>query len=66
MKSKGILFWAYLDDQGKVYVKRYVNDRIIRNFESMPYVKGIFDPFYARDMHEARIKVYARYIQELN
>jgi hypothetical protein len=67
MKGRGTqIFWAYLDEDGKVHVKKYVNDRIIRNYESMPFVKGIFDPFRARDMHEARIMVYARYIQELH
>ena len=65
-RIKGLLFWAYLDDQGKIHVKYYVDDRIIRNYEQMPYVKGIFDPFEAVDMQEARQKVMRRYKEELN
>lgn len=64
--SKEPLFWGYVDDMGKIEVKKYINDRIIRNYESMPFVKGIFDPFRARDIWQARQMILARYQQELN
>ena len=50
MKTKGIIYWGYVDEDGKIEVKRYVNDRQIENYERLPFVKGIFDPFYARDV----------------
>jgi hypothetical protein len=60
-----LLFWGYLDDQGKITVKRYTDDRTIRNFEQMPWVKGIFDPFYCKDIWEARLMMEMKY-KELN
>ncbi len=64
--NKQNIFWGYLDDQGQIEVKRYVDDRMIENYERMPFVKGIFNPFTARDIWEARQKVLDRYKQELN
>ncbi len=64
--SKGTLFWGYIDLDGKIEVKKYINDRIIRNFEALPFVQGIFDPFYAADIWAARQMILARYQQELN
>jgi len=64
-RIKGLLFWAYLDDEGRIHVKYYTDDRVIRNYEQMPFVKGIFDPFYAYSMAEARMKVLARYQEEI-
>lgn len=60
MKLKGSIFWAYLDDEGKIYVKRYKNDRQIENYERLPFVKGIFDPFYAMNQQEAIAKIDAK------
>lgn len=64
MRIKGLLFWAYLDDEGKVHVKRYINDNLIANYERLPFVKGIFDPFEAYDMQHARELVYRCYLEE--
>ena len=64
-RIKGLLFWGYLDDQGVIHVKYYTNDRIIRNYESLPFVKGIFDPFESYSMEEAKQKVMARYKEEM-
>ena len=61
---KGLLYWGYVTDKGKIEVKRYVSDRMIANFERMPDVKGIFDPFYAYDIHHARELILERYNQE--
>jgi len=63
---KGFLFWAYLDDAGTIHVKRYIDDRTIQNYEQLPFVKGIFDPFEAWDMAHARELVEERYRQEIN
>jgi hypothetical protein len=55
------LFWAYLDDEGKITVKRYSGDRVIENTEKLPFCKGIFGPFEACDMAQARLMVLNRY-----
>jgi hypothetical protein len=65
MKNKGLIFWGYVDDQGKIEVKRYVSDKQIANYESLPFVKGIFDPFYAVDIWTARRMIEAKY-KEVN
>ena len=64
-KIKGLLFWGYIDKDGVIFVKRYVNDKIIANFERLPFVAGIFDPFEAFDMKHAEELVKARYAEEL-
>ena len=58
------MFWAYLDDRGKIYVKRYMSDRVIENYERMPYCKGIFGPFEAYDLEHAKLMVKERYARE--
>ncbi len=62
---KGLLFWGYVDDQGIVSVKYYTNDRVIEQMERMPWCRGIFDPFEAYTMDEAKQKCIAKY-RELN
>jgi len=64
--KKEPIFWGYVDDMGKIEVKRYVNDRQIANYEALPFVKGIFDPFHCKDIWEARRMIEAKYRQELN
>lgn len=61
---KGLLFWAYLDDRGRIYVKRYTNDGVIANYERMPFCRGIFGPFEAIDMAQAQMLVRERYAME--
>ena len=63
---KGLFFWAYLDDSCHIHVKRYSGDRVIENTEKLPFVKGIFDPFEAFSLEEAKKMVIERYKQELN
>jgi hypothetical protein len=65
-KTKGSLFWGYVDNEGRIEVKKYLNDRQIANYERLPMVTGIFDPFPAKDIWEARKMVEERYKQELN
>lgn len=57
MKRKFSLWWAYLDDQGVIRIKKYTDDKAIQNCEQMPFCRGIFDPFQARDYQEAQIKI---------
>ena len=59
------LYWGYIDDTGIVHVKRYTGDRIIENTEKLPFCKGIFDPFYATNYQEAKIKVMQCYAEEI-
>ena len=47
------LFWGYVDYNQKVHIKRYKNDRAIRNAEESGTTIGIFDPFYADNIVEA-------------
>lgn len=50
-------WWAYLDDQGVIRIKKYVSDRAIQNCEQMPFCRGIFDPFEAANYQEAKLKI---------
>ena len=47
------LFWGYVDYEEKIHVKRYKNDRAIRNAQDSGTTIGIFDPFYAANIEEA-------------
>jgi hypothetical protein len=66
MKLAGLLFWGYVDIDGKTHVLKYTTDRVIENYEKMPYVKGIFGPFEAFDFQHARELVSARWEKENN
>ncbi len=66
MKSNLKLFWGFLAEDGSIEVLPYKNDKIIRICEAMHFVKGIFDPFYCKDIWEARKMINLRYKQELN
>lgn len=57
MKVKLPLWWAYLDDQGVIRVKKYVSDRAIQNCEQLPFCKGIFEPFPAVNYLDAQDKI---------
>lgn len=47
------LFWGYVDYNEKIHIKRYTNDRAIRNAQDSGTTIGIFDPFYAKNIEEA-------------
>ena len=47
------LYWGYLDYQEKIHVKRYTNDRAIRNAEESGTTIGIFEPFEAKNIEIA-------------
>jgi hypothetical protein len=55
--QNGKWFWAYLDDQGKIHVKKYVSDWDIQKVEQLPFCVGIFDPFFAINKTDAQIKI---------
>ena len=47
------LWWGYIDLYEKIHIKRYINDRAIRNAQDSGTTIAIADPFYARDIEEA-------------
>lgn len=55
MKTK---YWAYLDWDGKIHLKKYTTDKAIQNCEQMPFCRGIFDPFEALNAEDARNKIW--------
>lgn len=59
------LFWGWIDVYDKVHVKRYTTDRAIENAEKAPLTRGIFGPFYAKDMVEAKKLVMNTYVEEV-
>jgi hypothetical protein len=54
-------WWAYLDTDGKIHVKRYTTDKAIANTERMFYCAGIFEPFEACNYTEAQQKCLQAY-----
>lgn len=59
------LFWGYIDYNEKIHIKRYKDDRAIRNAQDSGTTIGIFDPFYARDIEEASHLILEKWRQEL-
>ena len=47
------LWWGYVDYNEKIHVKRYKDDRAIRNAQDSGTTIGIFDPFFAPDIERA-------------
>lgn len=47
------LFWGYVDYDDKIHIKRYRDDRAIRNAQDSGTTIAIADPFYARNIEEA-------------
>lgn len=50
-------WWAYLDDEGVIKVRKYISDWEIQKCEQMPFCKGIFDPFEADNKIHAQHKI---------
>lgn len=65
IKNEGTLFWGFLDDQGELHLKRYTNDRQIANYERLPFVRGIFDPFLAKSVEQAKMLLRECYMKEI-
>jgi hypothetical protein len=47
------LWWGYVDLFEKIHIKKYKNDRAIRNAQDSGTTIAICDPFYAKDIEEA-------------
>lgn len=58
------LFWGYVDYDEKIHVKRYIDDRAIRNAQDSGTTIGIFDPFYAKDIEEATNMILEKWREE--
>jgi len=61
--ANGKWWWAYLDDQGKITVLPYTDDKIIERTEQLPFCKGIFDPMRANSKHDAQMMI-ARWLDQ--
>lgn len=59
--SRGTLYWAYIDINEKIHIKKYKNDRAIRNAQDSGTTIGIFDPFYAANIEEAAHMILEKY-----
>jgi hypothetical protein len=58
---KKSLYWAYVDLNEKIHIKRYLGDRHVRNAEESGTTIGIFEPFYAKDIKEAAHMILEKY-----
>ena len=47
------MWWAYVDYNEKIHIKRYKSDRAIRNAQDSGTTIAILDPFEAADIVEA-------------
>lgn len=47
------IFWGYVDYEEKIRVKRYTDDRAIRNAQDSGTTLAIAEPFYAANIEEA-------------
>jgi AmiR/NasT family two-component response regulator len=57
-------YWGYVDFNEKIHVKRYKNDRAIRNAQDSGTTIGIFDPFEAKDIKEALHMILEKWREE--
>jgi hypothetical protein len=62
--NKHPLWWGYVDYNEKIHVKRYKNDRAIRNAQDSGTTLGIFDPFPAKDIEEATHMILEKWREE--
>jgi len=60
MKKRAI-FWGYIDIYEKIHIKRYTNDRAIRQAQDNGLTQGIFDPFYAENIEMATYMILEKY-----
>lgn len=56
-------WWAYLDEDGAIHVRKYTTDWEIQKVEQLPFCRGIFEPFKAKSKHEAQMKI-AKWLTE--
>ena len=60
------LYWGYIDIFNKIHVKRYTDDRRIRNAQDSGTTTGIFDPFFANSIAEAMTMCLEKYREVLH
>lgn len=58
------LWWGYVDYNEKIHVKRYTNDKAIRNAQDSGTTIGIFDPFYAENIEDATHMILDKWREE--
>jgi hypothetical protein len=58
------LWWGYVDYNEKIHVKRYKDDRAIRNAQDSGTTIGIFDPFEAPNIEAATLLILENWRQE--
>ena len=58
------LWWGYVDYDEKIHVKRYTNDRAIRNAQDSGTTIGIFDPFEAENIEMAMHMILDKWREE--
>lgn len=63
MKKKPI-FWGYIDYDEKIHIKRYKDDRAIRNAQDSGTTLGIFDPFEAENIEKAAHMILEKWREE--
>lgn len=59
----GKWYWAYLDTDGVIRVKKYVSDWDILKVEQLPFCKGIFEVFKADSKQHAKM-IIAKWLDE--
>lgn len=58
------LFWGYVDYNEKIHIKRYKNDRAIRNAQDSGTTIAIAEPFYAANIEEAAHMILEKWREE--
>lgn len=58
------LFWGYVDYQEKIHVKRYKDDKAIRNAQDSGTTIAIVDPFYAENIEIATHMILEKYREQ--
>lgn len=58
------LFWAYVDYDEKIHVKRYRGDKAIQLAQDSGTTIAIVDPFYAFDIVEATQVILEKWREE--
>jgi hypothetical protein len=61
MLIKKSIWWGYVDYNEKIHIKRYKDDRAIRNAQDSGTTLGIFDPFEAANIEEAAHMILNKY-----
>lgn len=64
MRPGDKLFWGYVDYNEKIHVKRFKNDRAIRNAQDSGTTIAIADPFYAANIEEATHAILEKWREE--